>query len=172
MPSDLSRVSGEDLAPPGAVEESRASENDTGGKQAKGPLIAFTPWSGGAWVRPLGPGQSPGFQSTLVGLGLSLARQATPREGLAQLLLRRSSPSASSFQITRQQYQNALTACHMDSSPQSPDMEAFADGDSTKAPTIRGTPQTPKDDPAVALLNNRNSLPCESVRQVGCAAFG
>ncbi|KAF6108035.1 cyclin and CBS domain divalent metal cation transport mediator 1 [Phyllostomus discolor] len=48
----------------------------------------------------------------------------------------------------------------MDSSPQSPDMEAFADGDSTKAPTIRGTPQTPKDDPAVTLLNNRNSLPC------------
>ncbi|XP_037352478.1 metal transporter CNNM1 isoform X3 [Talpa occidentalis] len=61
--------------------------------------------------------------------------------------------------ITRQQYQNALTACHMDSSPQSPDMEAFTDGDSTKAPTIRGTPQTPKDDPVVALLNSRNSLP-------------
>uniref|UniRef100_G1P8Z7 Metal transporter n=2 Tax=Myotis TaxID=9434 RepID=G1P8Z7_MYOLU len=62
--------------------------------------------------------------------------------------------------ITRQQYQNALTACHMDNSPQSPDMEAFTDGDSTKAPTTRGTPQTPKDDPAVILLNNRNSLPC------------
>ncbi|XP_044896475.1 metal transporter CNNM1 isoform X4 [Felis catus] len=64
------------------------------------------------------------------------------------------------LQITRQQYQNALTACHMDSSPQSPDMEAFADGDSTKAPTTRGTPQTPKDDPAITLLSNRNSLPC------------
>lgn len=62
--------------------------------------------------------------------------------------------------ITRQQYQNALTACHMDNSPQSPDMEAFTDGDSTKAPTTRGTPQTPKDDPAVALLNSRNSMPC------------
>ncbi|XP_012578916.1 PREDICTED: metal transporter CNNM1 [Condylura cristata] len=62
--------------------------------------------------------------------------------------------------ITRQQYQNALTACHMDSSPQSPDMEAFTDGDSTKPPTIRGTPQTPKDDPVIALLSNRNSLPC------------
>ncbi|XP_074152137.1 metal transporter CNNM1 [Sminthopsis crassicaudata] len=62
--------------------------------------------------------------------------------------------------ITRQQYQNALTACHMDSSPQSPDMEAFADGDSTKAPTSRGTPQTPKDDPAITLLNDRNSLQC------------
>ncbi|KAM9618160.1 metal transporter CNNM1 isoform 1-T1 [Trichechus inunguis] len=62
--------------------------------------------------------------------------------------------------ITRQQYQNALTASHMDSSPQSPDMEAFAVGDSTKAPTTRGTPQTPKDDPAVTLLNKRNSLPC------------
>ncbi|XP_053765796.1 metal transporter CNNM1 isoform X4 [Panthera pardus] len=64
------------------------------------------------------------------------------------------------LQITRQQYQNALTACHMDSSPQSPDMEAFADGDSTKAPTTQGTPQTPKDDPAITLLSNRNSLPC------------
>ncbi|XP_045883767.1 metal transporter CNNM1 isoform X4 [Meles meles] len=61
--------------------------------------------------------------------------------------------------ITRQQYQNALTACHMDSSPQSPDMEAFTDGDSAKAPTTRGTPQTPKDDPAITLLSNRNSLP-------------
>ncbi|XP_006756632.1 PREDICTED: metal transporter CNNM1 [Myotis davidii] len=61
--------------------------------------------------------------------------------------------------ITRQQYQNALTACHMDNSPQSPDMEAFTDGDSTKAPTTRGTPQSPKDDAAV-ILNNRNSLPC------------
>ncbi|XP_029418888.1 metal transporter CNNM1 isoform X13 [Nannospalax galili] len=64
------------------------------------------------------------------------------------------------LQITRQQYQNALTACHMDSSPQSPDMGAFTDGDSTKAPTTRGTPQTPKDDPAFTLLSNRTSLPC------------
>uniref|UniRef100_A0A8C9DJQ6 Metal transporter n=1 Tax=Prolemur simus TaxID=1328070 RepID=A0A8C9DJQ6_PROSS len=62
--------------------------------------------------------------------------------------------------ITRQQYQNALTACHMDSSPQSPDMEAFTDGDSTKAPTTRGTPLTPKDDPVATLLSNRSSLPC------------
>uniref|UniRef100_A0A9L0K2N7 Metal transporter n=2 Tax=Equus asinus TaxID=9793 RepID=A0A9L0K2N7_EQUAS len=67
--------------------------------------------------------------------------------------------------ITRQQYQNALTACHMDSSPQSPDMEAFTDGDSTKAPTTRGTPQTPKDDPAITLLNNRNSLLCGRKRK-------
>lgn len=80
--------------------------------------------------------------------------------------------SASSFQITRQQYQNALTACHMDSSPQSPDMEAFTDGDSTKAPTTRGTPQTPKDDPAITLLNNRNSLLCKSVRQMGWVTMG
>ncbi|XP_004701063.2 metal transporter CNNM1 isoform X2 [Echinops telfairi] len=62
--------------------------------------------------------------------------------------------------ITRQQYQNALTACHMDSSPQSPDMEAFASGGATKTPTTRGTPQTPKDDAAVTLLNDRHSLPC------------
>ncbi|XP_076981818.1 metal transporter CNNM1 [Tamandua tetradactyla] len=61
--------------------------------------------------------------------------------------------------ITRQQYQNALTACHMDSSPQSPDMEAFTDGDSTKTPMTRATPQTPKDDPCITLLNDRNSLP-------------
>ncbi|KAB0384894.1 hypothetical protein FD755_006811 [Muntiacus reevesi] len=53
--------------------------------------------------------------------------------------------------ITRQQYQNALTACHMESSPQSPDMEAS---------TTRGTPQTPKDDPAATLLSHRSSLPC------------
>ncbi|XP_028586429.2 metal transporter CNNM1 isoform X2 [Podarcis muralis] len=58
--------------------------------------------------------------------------------------------------ITRQQYQNALAASHMDSSPQTPDMEVFNDADSTKAPTVRGTPQTPKDDPAI-LLHERIS---------------
>lgn len=79
-----------------------------------------------------------------------------------------SEPLSSSFQITRQQYQNALTACHMDSSPQSPDMEAFTDGDSTKAPTTRGTPQTPKDDQVLTLLSNRTSLPCESDGLGGC----
>ncbi|XP_034632054.1 metal transporter CNNM1-like isoform X2 [Trachemys scripta elegans] len=60
--------------------------------------------------------------------------------------------------ITRQQYQNALAASRMDSSPQSPDMEAFNDGNSTKAPTARGTPQTPKEDPTPTLLNERNSI--------------
>lgn len=79
--------------------------------------------------------------------------------------------TSTSFQITRQQYQNALTACHMDSSPQSPDMEAFTDGDSTKAPTTRGTPQTPKDDPVLTLLSNRTSLPCESVWKMGWAVL-
>ncbi|XP_039212944.1 metal transporter CNNM1 isoform X3 [Crotalus tigris] len=59
--------------------------------------------------------------------------------------------------ITRQQYQNALAASRMDSSPQTPDMDVFNDGDSTKAPTIRGTPQTPKDDHAI-LLNERSSI--------------
>ncbi|XP_055976557.1 metal transporter CNNM1 isoform X2 [Sorex fumeus] len=76
--------------------------------------------------------------------------------------------------ITRQQYQNALTACHMDSSPQSPDMEACTDGDSTKAPTTRGTPQTPKDDPLLALLTSRGSLPCsrsEGLRSPGEAVY-
>ncbi|XP_043407147.1 metal transporter CNNM1 isoform X1 [Chelonia mydas] len=62
--------------------------------------------------------------------------------------------------ITRQQYQNALAASRMDSSPQSPDMEAFNDGSSTKAPTAWGTPQTPKEDPTPTLLNERNSIVC------------
>uniref|UniRef100_A0A8D0H9S9 Metal transporter n=1 Tax=Sphenodon punctatus TaxID=8508 RepID=A0A8D0H9S9_SPHPU len=61
--------------------------------------------------------------------------------------------------ITRQQYQNALAASRMDSSPQTPDLEAFNDGYSTKPPTARGTPQTPKDVPA-ALLNERSSIVC------------
>uniref|UniRef100_A0A452HC97 Metal transporter n=1 Tax=Gopherus agassizii TaxID=38772 RepID=A0A452HC97_9SAUR len=60
--------------------------------------------------------------------------------------------------ITRQQYQNALAASRMDSSPQSPDMEAFNDGNSTKAPTAQGTPQTPKENPVPTLLNERNSI--------------
>ncbi|RMC11502.1 hypothetical protein DUI87_11621 [Hirundo rustica rustica] len=60
--------------------------------------------------------------------------------------------------VTRQQYHNALVASRMDSSPQSPDVEAF-DRDSTKASTARGTPQTPKEDPAT-LLNERNSIMC------------
>ncbi|NWI30049.1 CNNM1 protein, partial [Sula dactylatra] len=60
--------------------------------------------------------------------------------------------------VTRQQYHNALVASRMDSSPQSPDMEAF-DRDSTKASTTRGTPQTPKEDPTT-LLNERNNIMC------------
>ncbi|XP_064000682.1 metal transporter CNNM1 isoform X1 [Pogoniulus pusillus] len=58
--------------------------------------------------------------------------------------------------VTRQQYHNALVASRMDSSPQSPDMEAF-DRDSTKASTAQGTPQTPKED-STTLLNERNSV--------------
>ncbi|NXY74692.1 CNNM1 protein, partial [Glareola pratincola] len=61
--------------------------------------------------------------------------------------------------VTRQQYHNALVASRMDSSPQSPDIEAF-DRDSTKASTARGTPQTPKEDPT-ALLNERNIAMCD-----------
>ncbi|KAF1493476.1 Metal transporter CNNM1, partial [Pygoscelis antarcticus] len=61
--------------------------------------------------------------------------------------------------VTRQQYHNALVASRMDSSPQSPDMEAF-DRDSTKASTARETPQTPKED-ATTLLNERNSVMCD-----------
>ncbi|NXA48712.1 CNNM1 protein, partial [Nothocercus julius] len=62
--------------------------------------------------------------------------------------------------ITRQQYQNAVVASRMDSSPQSPDVEVFNDRDSTKASTARGTPQTPKED-TTALLNERNSILCD-----------
>ncbi|XP_008942276.1 PREDICTED: metal transporter CNNM1, partial [Merops nubicus] len=60
--------------------------------------------------------------------------------------------------VTRQQYHNALVASRMDSSPQSPDMEAF-DRESTKTSTTQGTPQTPKEDPTT-LLNERNSVMC------------
>ncbi|KAM7171031.1 metal transporter CNNM1 isoform 1-T1 [Macrochelys suwanniensis] len=78
------------------------------------------------------------------------------------------------IKITRQQYQNALAASRMDSSPQSPDMEAFNAGSSTKAPTARGTPQTPKEDPTPALLNERNSIVCsrsDGLRSPGDSMF-
>ncbi|XP_034632053.1 metal transporter CNNM1-like isoform X1 [Trachemys scripta elegans] len=74
--------------------------------------------------------------------------------------------------ITRQQYQNALAASRMDSSPQSPDMEAFNDGNSTKAPTARGTPQTPKEDPTPTLLNERNSIIWMGVSPTGSRSDG
>ncbi|XP_071604660.1 metal transporter CNNM1 isoform X8 [Heliangelus exortis] len=69
--------------------------------------------------------------------------------------------------ITRQQYHNALVASRMDSSPQSPDIDAF-DRDSTKASTARGTPQTPKED-ATTLLNERNSVLCAPAPRVSLA---
>ncbi|KAM9134493.1 metal transporter CNNM1 isoform 2-T2 [Pangshura tecta] len=71
------------------------------------------------------------------------------------------------IKITRQQYQNALAASRMDSSPQSPDMEAFNDGNSTKAPTAQGTPQTPKEDSTPALLDERNSIVWMGVSPTG-----
>uniref|UniRef100_A0A8C3P3I6 Metal transporter n=2 Tax=Chrysemys picta bellii TaxID=8478 RepID=A0A8C3P3I6_CHRPI len=74
--------------------------------------------------------------------------------------------------ITRQQYQNALAASRMDSSPQSPDMEAFNDGNSTKAPTARGTPQTPKEDPTPTLLNERSSIIWMGVSPTGSRSDG
>lgn len=124
-----------------------------GGQQVKDPSLSFCAWVG------------------LCFMASGQAFQSIPEELFVMQCLHRSpEPLSTSFQITRQQYQNALTACHMDSSPQSPDMEAFTDGDSTKAPTTRGTPQTPKDDPVLTLLSNRTSLPCESVWQTGWAA--
>lgn len=128
---------------------------------SKGPLIITQLPGWYILVRPPAQGlrpQSPGFQSTPGALCVSSGKLLHPEKGAsssAELL-------PTSFQVTRQQYQNALTACHMDSSPQSPDMEAFTDGDSTKVPTTRVTPQTPKDDAALMLLNNRTSLPCKS----------
>ncbi|XP_030060657.1 metal transporter CNNM1 [Microcaecilia unicolor] len=75
--------------------------------------------------------------------------------------------------ITRQQYQNALTANRMDSSPQSPELEAFADGYASKTTTAHEALQTPKDENTTSLLNEKNSSfgsksggpksPCDSV---------
>ncbi|KAM8806132.1 metal transporter CNNM1 [Eudromia elegans] len=62
--------------------------------------------------------------------------------------------------VTRQQYQNAVVATRMDSSPQSPDVEVFNDRDSTRASTARGTPPTPKEDTKDAVLQERSSAPC------------
>ncbi|NXA42318.1 CNNM1 protein, partial [Eudromia elegans] len=62
--------------------------------------------------------------------------------------------------VTRQQYQNAVVATRMDSSPQSPDVEVFNDRDSTRASTARGTPPTPKEDTKDAILHERSSAPC------------
>ncbi|XP_075072054.1 metal transporter CNNM1 [Mixophyes fleayi] len=58
--------------------------------------------------------------------------------------------------ITRQQYQNALTASRMDSSPQSPEIEVFSDGDSTKATKYHRVSESPKDDTVATLVNDRN----------------
>ncbi|XP_053307128.1 metal transporter CNNM1 [Spea bombifrons] len=61
------------------------------------------------------------------------------------------------IKITRQQYQNALTASRMDSSPQSPEIEVFSDGDSSKTSKYRRVSESPKDDAASTLMHERNS---------------
>ncbi|XP_018414812.1 PREDICTED: metal transporter CNNM1 [Nanorana parkeri] len=58
--------------------------------------------------------------------------------------------------ITRQQYQNALTASRMDSSPQSPDIEVFCDGESTKVTKYQRVSESPRDDAVTTLLSDRN----------------
>ncbi|KAM5140415.1 metal transporter CNNM1 [Mantella aurantiaca] len=58
--------------------------------------------------------------------------------------------------ITRQQYQNALTASRMDSSPQSPDIEVFSDGESAKVTKYQRVSESPKDDTVTTLLSDRN----------------
>ncbi|XP_040217224.1 metal transporter CNNM1 isoform X4 [Rana temporaria] len=58
--------------------------------------------------------------------------------------------------VTRQQYQNALTASRMDSSPQSPDIEAFSDGESTKVTKYQRVSESPKEDAVTTLLSDRN----------------
>ncbi|XP_075790575.1 LOW QUALITY PROTEIN: metal transporter CNNM1 [Pelodiscus sinensis] len=75
------------------------------------------------------------------------------------------------IKITRQQYQNALAASRMDISPQSPDVEAFNGGDSTKAPTAQGTPQTPQENPTPPLLNERSSFVCSRSEGPSDSAF-
>ncbi|XP_023676382.2 metal transporter CNNM1 [Paramormyrops kingsleyae] len=50
------------------------------------------------------------------------------------------------IKITRSHYQNALTATRMDSSPQTPDMDAHMNGGSTPAQTPAPTPETPAPD--------------------------
>nr|XP_033799365.1 metal transporter CNNM1 isoform X2 [Geotrypetes seraphini] len=60
--------------------------------------------------------------------------------------------------VTRQQYQNALTANRMDSSPQSPELEVFADGHASKTATVHEALQTPKDENTTNLLNEKNSI--------------
>uniref|UniRef100_A0A8C5QJL9 Metal transporter n=1 Tax=Leptobrachium leishanense TaxID=445787 RepID=A0A8C5QJL9_9ANUR len=59
--------------------------------------------------------------------------------------------------ITRQQYQNALTASRMDSSPQSPEIEVFSAGDCSKVSKYIRVSESPKDDTAANLTHDRNS---------------
>ncbi|KAM8923824.1 metal transporter CNNM1 isoform 2-T2 [Pelodytes ibericus] len=59
------------------------------------------------------------------------------------------------IKITRQQYQNALTASRMDSSPQSPEIEVFSEGDCTKVTKYHR--ESPKDDTTTTLLHEKNS---------------
>ncbi|XP_073408916.1 metal transporter CNNM1 isoform X3 [Dendrobates tinctorius] len=60
------------------------------------------------------------------------------------------------IKITRQQYQNALAASRMDSSPQSPEIEVFIDGESTKVAKYHRVSESPKDDAVTTLLSDRN----------------
>ncbi|KAM3913453.1 metal transporter CNNM1 isoform 2-T2 [Leptodactylus fuscus] len=60
------------------------------------------------------------------------------------------------IKITRQQYQNALAASRMDSSPQSPEIEVFSDGDSTKVTKYHRVSESPKDDTVSTLVSDRN----------------
>ncbi|XP_075699194.1 metal transporter CNNM1 [Rhinoderma darwinii] len=59
------------------------------------------------------------------------------------------------LKITRQQYQNALAASRMDSSPQSPEIEVFSDGDSTKVTKHHRVSESPKDDTVTTLVSDR-----------------
>ncbi|KAG8435460.1 hypothetical protein GDO86_013408 [Hymenochirus boettgeri] len=58
--------------------------------------------------------------------------------------------------ISRQQYQNALNASRMDSSPQSPEIEVFSEGDSSKVTKYHRMSESPKDDNPTLLANDRN----------------
>ncbi|XP_056387854.1 metal transporter CNNM1 isoform X2 [Hyla sarda] len=60
------------------------------------------------------------------------------------------------IKITRQQYQNALAASRIDISPQSPEIEVFIDGDSSKVTKYHRVSESPKDDTVTTLVSDRN----------------
>ncbi|XP_053548518.1 metal transporter CNNM1 [Bombina bombina] len=61
------------------------------------------------------------------------------------------------IKITRQQYQNALAASRMDTSPQSPEIEVFNDSDSAKVSKCHKNSESPKEDTITTIVHDRQS---------------